>query len=79
MEYNERDLPVSIREAEMVTLQPGTVVRFEESGGARDVFVDDEWSSRVSLFPGMTYELECEGCTYMLSAEEAGLRVERKN
>lgn len=78
MNYGERDLPVSIRESEMVTLDSGSVVRFEESGGARDVFVDDEWASRATLFPGMEYELDCAGCVYTLAADDAGLRVQRK-
>ncbi|UZP67785.1 hypothetical protein N1030_02090 [Desulfovibrio mangrovi] len=78
MNYSERDLPVVVRETEMVSLEAGAVVRYEESGGARDVFVGDEWESRASLFPGMSYELECVGCTYLLSAMDEGLKVERK-
>lgn len=78
MEYGEKDLPVVIKEAEIVTLGDGTVVRYEESGGARDVFVGDEWASRASLFPGMYYELECAGCSYQLEAADGGLMVARK-
>jgi len=52
-------------------------VRYEESGGARDVFVNDEWSVRATLFPGSDYCLETGGCTYMLTATDDGLRVEK--
>ncbi|GFM37417.1 hypothetical protein [Desulfovibrio psychrotolerans] len=77
MNYTDSDFPVCIREAEMATLAGGMVVRYEESGGARDVFVDDEWSSRATLFPGMNLELESGGTRYLLSADDNGLRVER--
>ncbi|MFV0348894.1 MAG: hypothetical protein ACK5JO_09935 [Halodesulfovibrio sp.] len=78
MDYSERDLPVVIREAELVSLADGAMVRYEESGGAREVFVGDEWSSRATLFPGMSYELDCPGCSYLLSAVDGGMKVERK-
>lgn len=77
MEYTERDLPLSLNEAEVVVLADGTQVRFEESGGARDVFVNDEWSARAQLFPSAEYLLETSSGNYLLTAEEATLRVER--
>lgn len=75
MDYTENDLPVTLAEAEMVTLADGTQVRFEESGGARDVFVGDEWTARATLFPGSTYVLEVSGGQYTLEAEATTLRV----
>ncbi|ABM28017.1 hypothetical protein [Nitratidesulfovibrio vulgaris] len=77
MEYTERDLPLSLNEAEVVVLSDGTQVRFEESGGARDVFINDEWSARAQLFPGAEYLLETPSGNYLLTAGESTLEVKR--
>ena len=75
MEYKESDLPVTLKETETLTLDDGTVVRFEESGGARDVMINDEWSPRVTLFPTADYILECGGQSYKLVAGDTDLSV----
>ncbi|ABB39112.2 hypothetical protein Dde_2315 [Oleidesulfovibrio alaskensis G20] len=71
-------LPLLLIEGELARLAGDTQLRYEENGGAKDIFVNDEWSARASLFPGMDWELECGGCTYGVIAEEAGLRVEKR-
>lgn len=77
MAYTEVDLPVALCETEIITLSDGTQVRFEESGGARDVFINDEWSARAQLFPGAEYVLETADGKYLLVADETLLRIER--
>jgi hypothetical protein len=78
MSHTEADLPAVIHEAEFVILADGTQVRYEESGGARDIFVNDEWTARATLFPGSDYCLETGGCTYLLTATDDGLNVEKQ-
>ncbi|MDR3045885.1 MAG: hypothetical protein LBU75_16740 [Desulfovibrio sp.] len=78
MSHTEADLPAVIHETEFVILADGTQVRYEESGGARDVFVNDEWTARSTLFPGSDYCLETGGCTYLLTATDDGLKVEKQ-
>jgi hypothetical protein len=75
MDYTEADLPVTLKETEVVTLADGTAVRFEENGGARDVMVNDEWSPRCTLFPGCDHMLEAGGKTYRLLAGNDDLSV----
>lgn len=76
MDYHEKDLPVTIGETEVVYLDDGTSVRFEENGGARDVMINDEWTPRCSLFPSCDYALETGGKTYRLVAGEYDLKIE---
>ena len=75
MEYTEADLPVEIKEAEVVTLADGTTVRYEENGGARDVMIGGDWSPRCSLFPTISHTLEAGGKTYTLTATDSGLMI----
>ena len=76
MDYSESDLPVTLKETETLTLADGTTVRFEESGGARDVMIGDEWSPRTTLFPGSDYMLDAGGKQYKLTAGGDDLTIE---
>ena len=78
MTFTYKDLPVVLRETEMVTLKDGTQLRFEANGGAQEVFVNDEWTSRASLFQGMDHDLNLPGDQVHLISEPDGLRVELK-
>lgn len=77
MDYTEKDLPVDLRETEFVTLDDGTKIRYEESGGARDLMVGDEWTPRVTLFPHNDYMLEVGGKNYRIVGLDEGMRVEK--
>ena len=76
MDYTEADLPVELKEAEVLTLADGTTVRFEENGGARDVMIGSDWSPRCSLFPTNTYAFDAGGKSYTLTAMDTTLKVE---
>jgi len=76
MDYSEADLPVSLKEAEIVTLADGTTVRWEENGGARDVMIGEEFAPRATLFEGNEYVLDAGGKTYTLTAGGDFLKVE---
>jgi len=78
MNYTEDDLPVEIVETEYVTLSDGTEVRYEESGGARDVMISGDFAPRATLFPGGEYLLDCAGCTYVLKATDTALAVSKQ-
>ncbi|MFV0421230.1 hypothetical protein [Oleidesulfovibrio sp.] len=78
MLYTEKDLPLILKESELVQLSEETQVRYEENGGAKDVFINDEWAARTSLFDGMDWQLDCAGCCYNLTAKEDGLHVEKR-
>lgn len=73
--YSEQDLPVTLKETEVVTLDDGTTIRYEESGGARDVMINEEFTPRVQLFPCSDYILETGGKRYKLLAGDFDLSV----
>lgn len=77
MNYTESDLPVVIRETEVVILADGTEVRFEESGGARDIMVSGDFGPRATLFPGNEYNLDSGGASYVLTATDDALEVKK--
>lgn len=77
MDYTEKDLPLVITENEYVTLDDGTKVRYEESGGARDLMIGDEWTPRATIFPHNDFILECGGKTYRIVGLDEGMRVEK--
>lgn len=78
MTFTYKDLPVVLRETELLTLKDGTQLRFESNGGALEVFVNDEWTARASLFQGMNYNLIISDEQIHLISEPDGLRVELK-
>jgi len=77
MDYQENDLPVVLQEGDSVRLGDGTTVRFDESGGARDVMIGDEFTARCTLFPTMDYELAAGSGSYRLTAGGMDLKVEK--
>ena len=76
--FTYKDLPMVLRETELLTLSDGTELRFESNGGAQDVFVNDEWTSRASLFQGMSHDIETTSGEFRITAEPEGMRVEPK-
>ncbi|SIN68851.1 hypothetical protein [Halodesulfovibrio marinisediminis] len=78
MTFTYKDLPVVLRETELLTLKDGTQLRFESNGGAQEVFVNDEWTSRASLFQGMDHLLTVSDEQIHIISEADGLRVELK-
>ncbi|OBQ45816.1 hypothetical protein [Halodesulfovibrio spirochaetisodalis] len=78
MTFTHKDLPMVLRETELLTLEDGTQVRFESNGGAHDIFINDEWTSRASLFQGMAHDLNASEQHVTLISEPDGVRVELK-
>ncbi|MGE4555469.1 MAG: hypothetical protein AB7D07_01475 [Desulfovibrionaceae bacterium] len=78
MNYAESDLPVTLQEAEMLTLADGSVVRFETNAEAKDIMINDSWTPAVTLFPGCEYTLESGGQQYKIVAQmEAAVEVSK--
>lgn len=67
--FSEKDLPLDVRHGEMLTLADGTTVRFESSGEAKDVMVNDAFAPAVTLFPGSEYVLHTGGGDYRVTCE----------
>lgn len=77
MTYTEAQLPVVVKENETLVLDDGTTVRFEEAAGARDIMIGEEFTARCQLFPGNSYPLDNAGKSYLLTAGDYDLKVER--
>lgn len=76
--YSESDLPVHLKDAEMLTLGDGTTVRFEGNAEAKDIFINEGFTPDVQLFPGNDWVLETGGNKYRLEARmEDDLLVEK--
>lgn len=69
MNYSENELPRQINHEQMVTLNDGTVVRFETNGEAKDVFLGDAFNPNIQLFPGNEFEFEAGGKKFKVTAE----------
>jgi hypothetical protein len=68
MNYSQNDLPVRIHHGEMVTLDDGTVVRYDSNGDAKDVFLDDSYAPTVQLFPDCDHVFTAGGNTFKVTA-----------
>lgn len=76
MQYQESDLPVTLKEGEEIILAGGTEVRYEDAGGAYDVMVGGEFTPRVTLFESNESPIEVGGKTYKCIGEADGLKIE---
>lgn len=78
MEYTEADLPVEIKHGEMVVLGDGVSIRFEANGEAKDIFLGDEWTPTIQLFPDCDHELSTTAGVFKMTALfHDALRVEK--
>lgn len=78
MEYSEKDLPVRLHDGELLSLDGGTVLRWESNGEAKAVFVGDSFEPSFELFPGQDQSVDAEGKTFVLTAFfEDALEVKR--
>lgn len=68
MDYSEKDMPVRLHDGEMLTLNDGTVVRWESNGEAKAVFVGDSFDATLELFPGQDHTLDAGGLPLTLTA-----------
>ncbi|WP_285908017.1 hypothetical protein [Pseudodesulfovibrio pelocollis] len=76
--FTETDLPLELNDGEIVTLADGTSVRFESSGEAKDIMINDGFSPAATLFPGNEHVFEAGGNTYRLSCEFGNaMKIER--
>ncbi|MBU4193021.1 MAG: hypothetical protein KKD85_11995 [Proteobacteria bacterium] len=76
--FTEADLPLELNDGEIITLADGTSVRFESSGEAKDIMINDGFAPAATLFPGNEHVFDAGGCTYRLSCEFGNsMRVEK--
>lgn len=80
MEYSEANLPVELKHGETLTLGDGTTVRFESNGEAKDIFLAEDFTPTVKLFPANEHTFTTASGTYRMEARfEDALLVEKTN
>lgn len=68
MAYSEKDLPIHLRDGEMLTLDDGNELRWESNGEAKAVFVGDSFEAVLEIFPGQEETLNIGGKYFVLTA-----------
>ncbi|HCF05391.1 MAG: hypothetical protein JG774_1852 [Desulfomicrobiaceae bacterium] len=68
MSYSQSDLPVRLRDGELLVLDDGTEIRWESSGEAKAVFLGDSFEPALELFPGQDTVLDAGGLKLKLTA-----------
>ena len=68
MSYSERDLPVHLRDGDILVLDDGTEVRWESSGEAKAVFLGSDFAPLMEIFPGQEESVNIGGKFFTLAA-----------
>lgn len=66
-EYMQKDLPVTMHPDDLLRLDDGTAVRWETSGEAKDIMLNDDFNAACQLFPGCDYVLSAGGKDFRIS------------
>lgn len=66
-EYTEDNLPVQIHPDDLVRFNDGTTVRYETSGEAKDIMLNDDFNAAAQLFPGCDHMLSIGGKQFRIS------------
>ncbi len=66
-EYTQKDLPVRIHPDDLVRLDDGTTIRYETSGEAKDIMLNDDFNSACQLFPGNDFIVSASGRDFRVS------------
>jgi hypothetical protein len=66
-EYTQKDLPVRIHPDDLVRLDDGTTIRYETSGEAKDIMLNDDFNAACQLFPGNDFIVSASGRDFRVS------------
>lgn len=66
-DYSQSDLPVRLHPDDLLRLDDGTSIRYETSGEAKDIMLNDDFNAACQLFPGCDYTLDAGGKSYRIS------------
>jgi hypothetical protein len=66
-DYTQKDLPVKLHPDDLLRLDDGTAVRWETSGEAKDIMLNDDFNAACQLFPGCDYTLSAGGKDFRIS------------
>ena len=66
-DYTQSDLPVHLHPDDLLRLDDGTSVRWESSGEAKDIMLNDDFNAATQLFPECDYTLTAGGKNFRIS------------
>lgn len=66
-EYTQSDLPVRIHPDDLVRFDDGSTVRYETSGEAKDIMLNDDFNAACQLFPGNDFVISAGGKDFRIS------------
>ncbi len=66
--YTQKDIPLTLKHGETLTLEDGTTVRFESNGEAKDILLNEDFSPAISLFPACDFMVQASGKSFKLTA-----------
>lgn len=76
-DYTQNDLPVKMHPDDLLRFDDGTTLRYETSGEAKDLMLNDDFNAACQLFPGCDYTLSAGGKDFRVSTgDEENILVE---
>ena len=66
-DYAQKDLPVTIHPDDLLRLDDGTAIRWETSGEAKDIMLNDDFNAACQLFPGNEFIVTAGGKDFRIS------------
>jgi len=66
-DYTQKDLPVQLHPDDLLRFDDGTAVRWESSGEAKDIMLNDDFNAATQLFPGCDYTITAGGKDFRIS------------
>lgn len=70
-EYTQNNLPVRMHPDDLLRFDDGTTVRWETSGEAKDIMLNDDFMAAAQLFPGNEFLLAAGGKNFRISTDFA--------
>jgi hypothetical protein len=70
-DYTQKDLPVRMHPDDLLRLDDGTSIRWESSGEAKDIMLNDDFMAACQLFPGNDFIVSAGGKDFRISTEFA--------
>jgi hypothetical protein len=70
-DYSQKDLPVRMNPDDLLRLDDGTTIRWESSGEAKDIMLNDDFMAACQLFPGNDFTVNAGGRDFRITTDFA--------
>jgi len=70
-DYSQKDLPVRMNPDDLLRLDDGTTIRWESSGEAKDIMLNDDFMAACQLFPGNDFTVSAGGRDFRITTDFA--------